>query len=88
MDHREFASHFDTWTSTLELSGSFDYHALAHIEAEVARAHRRTACTLTVTVTAAADVRAHTLGRLVHLCHSRFPGTVVRLCTTPVPDVA
>ena len=87
MDQREFASHFDTWTSTLQLSGSFDYHALPHIEAEVARAHRRTACTLTVAVNAA-DVSAHTLGRLVHLCHSRFPGTVVRLCTTPVPDAA
>ena len=83
MDEREFASYFDAGTSTLELSGCFDHHALPRIEEEVAAAHRRTACFLTVDLTGASRVPAHTVGRLVHLCHSQFPGTFVRIPVSP-----
>jgi ABC-type transporter Mla MlaB component len=81
MEQTTFASHFDARTSTLELSGELDEAAWPRIIEEVDRAFRRTACLLTVDLTHGAQVPAHTLGRLVHLCNRCYPGTVVR---TPV----
>lgn len=73
----DWTVHYDAMTSTLELSGSFDHGALAAIGEKIDRAHRRTACLLTIDLTHTDDVTPHTLGRLVHLCHS-YPGTFVR----------
>jgi ABC-type transporter Mla MlaB component len=74
----DWTVHYDATTSTLELAGSFDHGALAAIGEKIERAHRRTACLLTIDLTRTDGVTPHTLGRLVHLCHS-FPGTFVRL---------
>jgi hypothetical protein len=73
-----FAAYYDPSTSTLQLSGSFDPEAWASVPAEIDRAFRRTACSLTVDLTRAAGVPAHSVGRLVHLCNCSYPGTMVR----------
>ena len=78
MDEMVFVSHYDAGTSTLELSGSLDQGAWSRIAEEVDRAFRRTACLLTIDLTRADRVPAHTLGLLVHLCNTRYPGTIVR----------
>jgi len=90
MDQREFASHFDARTGTLELSGPFDHTHLLRIHEELDRAFRRTACYLTVDLSRAECVAAHTLGRVVHLCNAHYPGTFVRMParSTPVLGVA
>lgn len=74
-----FASYFDRGTSTLELTGIFDRESWSHVHEEIDRAFRRTACQLTIDLTRAAGVPPHTLGRLVHLCNSSYPGTMVRI---------
>ncbi|MFC6287361.1 hypothetical protein ACFP3Q_11700 [Nocardioides sp. GCM10027113] len=78
MEHTTFDSHFDARTSTLELTGALDENGWPRIIEEVDRAFRRTACLLTVDLTHADDIQAHTLGRLVHLCNTCYPGTFVR----------
>ncbi len=77
-----FISHFDAGTSTLELAGSIDPGALPQLQVELDRAFRRTACVMTVDLTRVERVRAHALGQLIHLCNTRYPGTLVRLPTT------
>jgi hypothetical protein len=74
-----FAAHYDPATSTLELSGTFDPDAWASMPEVVDRAFRRTACRLIIDLTRAADVPAHSVGNLVHLCNCCYPGTLVRV---------
>ncbi len=74
-----FVVYYDAETSTLCLSGAFDPEAWARVDAEIDRAFRRTALHLTIDLTRAADVPAHSVGCLVHLCNCRYPGTVVTL---------
>jgi hypothetical protein len=69
---------YDPWTGTLELAGSFDAAAWARVHEEVDRAFRRTACRLTIDLTRASGVPASSVGSLVHLCNSCYPGTIVR----------
>ena len=76
-----FSSHFDAGTSTLELGGTIDPGALPQLQAELDRAFRRTACVMTLDLTRVERVRAHALGQLIHLCNTRYPGTLVRLPT-------
>ncbi len=77
-----FNSHFDARTSTLELGGTIDPGAMPQLQDELDRAFRRTACVLTLELTRVERVRAHALGQLIHLCNTRYPGTLVRLPTT------
>lgn len=79
MDEQGFASHYDAGTSTLELSGTIHHEALPRLREEVDRAFRRTACVLTIDLTRVDRVPAHTMGRLVHLCNTSYPGTLLRL---------
>ncbi|HEU4811586.1 MAG TPA: hypothetical protein VFT00_05570 [Nocardioides sp.] len=74
-----FASHYDPGTSTLELIGTFGPDEWTQVVDEIERAFRRTACWLTIDLTRAAGVSAHSVGHLVHLCNSRYPGTIVRV---------
>ena len=74
-----FASHYDPDTSTLELTGTFGPDEWALVPDEVERAFRRTACWLTIDLTRAAGMSAHSVGHLVHLCNCRYPGTIVRV---------
>ena len=74
-----FASHYDPGTSTLELIGTFGPDEWTQVTDEIERAFRRTACWLTIDLTRAAGVSAHSVGHLVHLCNSRYPGTIVRV---------
>ncbi|WP_372727348.1 hypothetical protein [Nocardioides sp.] len=76
--HEQFASYYDPGTSTLELRGTFDQDAWAHVPEELDRAFRRTACQLTVDLTRADGVPVDQVGRLVHLCSCNYPGTIVR----------
>ena len=77
-----FASHYDAGTSTLELSGSIDQSSWATVHELVDRAFRRTACHLTIDLTRT-QLPPHTLGNLVHLCNSCYPGTIVRVPRRP-----
>lgn len=79
MDQQAFCSYYDPGTSTLELTGSLDRDAWPLVHEEVDRAFRRTACLLTIDLTRAHGIPAHTLGHLIHLCQSRYPGTFVRV---------
>ena len=76
MDSR-FASYYDPGTSTLALSGTFDLEAWDDVPAALDLAFRRTACRLTVDLTRADGVPADSVGRLVHLCNCKYPGTIV-----------
>lgn len=69
---------YDPRTSLLELSGCLEDAAWPRIQEEVDRAFRRTACRLTIDLSHAECLPARTLGRLVHLCNCRYPGTIVR----------
>ena len=69
---------YDPVTGTLQLAGSFDAVAWARVGEEVDRAFRRTACLLTVDLTQASGVPVSSVGSLVQLCNSRYPGTIVR----------
>lgn len=83
MDEKGFASRYDVRTSTLELSGTIHHDALPRIRDEVDRAFRRTACLLTLDLSRVEEVPAHTMGRLVHLCNTNYPGTLLRLPRHP-----
>ena len=76
-----FASYYDPGTSTLELTGTYDRAAWEHVHEEIDRAFRRAACQLTVDLTRACGVPPHTVGHLVHLCNSCYPGTIVRVAS-------
>ena len=78
-----FVAHYDAGTSTLQLSGDLEQDAWPRIHAEIERAFRRTACQLTIDLTRAERLPAHTLGSLVHLCNTCYPGTVVRIAPRP-----
>ena len=79
MDNQIFACHYDAGASTLELRGTVDQDSWPRIQDAVDRAFRRTACVLTIDLTRTDRVPAHLLGHLVHLCNTRYPGTVLRL---------
>lgn len=74
-----FAAFYDAGTSTLEITGTLDRDSWPRVHEEIDRAFRRTACQLTVDVTRVSTVPPHTIGRLVHLCNSLYPGTFVRV---------
>jgi hypothetical protein len=79
MDNETFACHYDAGAATLEMRGTIDQDSWPKVDEAVDRAFRRTACVLTIDLTRVDRVPAHLLGRLVHLCNSRYPGTVLRL---------
>ena len=83
MENEAFASYYDIGTSTLEMSGMLDQDAWPRIREEVDRAFRRTACFLTIDLTRVERVPAHTLGHLVHMCNTHYPGTIVRVAPRP-----
>lgn len=74
-----FTAHFDASTCTLELTGSLDRDSWSGVHEAIDRAYRRTACQLTIDATRVSTVPPHTIGRLVHLCHSMYPGTMVQV---------
>lgn len=78
-----FVAYFDADTSTLELGGTIDPAALPLLQEELDRAFRRTAFVLTLDLTRVEQVPAHALGKLVHLCNTRYPGTLLRGPATP-----
>ena len=85
----QFTAHFDPGTSTLALRGALEPAHWAAIHDEVDRAFRRTAVQLVIDLTRADRVPTATVGRLVHLCNTRYPGTFVRMPARPyVPAIA
>lgn len=79
MEERAFGFHHDTGSSTLELFGVIDHGSLPLVREAVDLAFRRTPCRLTVDLTGVDRLSAHMLGRLVHLCNTHYPGTLIRL---------
>ena len=79
MRERALDFHYDGGSSTLELYGVIDHGALPRIREAIDRAFRASPCRLTVDLGGVDLVPAHTLGRLVHLCNTEYPGTLFRL---------
>lgn len=79
MRERAFEYNFDGGSSTLELYGVIDHGTLPGVREAVDRAYRATPCRLTVDLRGVDLLPAHVLGWLVHLCNSRYPGTLIRL---------
>ena len=89
MGARHFTAHFDPGTGTLALRGALEAAHWPEIRDEVDRAFRRTAVKLIIDLGPADRVPSATVGRLVHLCNTRYPGTFVRMPTRPyVPAIA
>ncbi len=84
-----FSAHFDPGTGTLALHGALEAAHWPDIRDEVDRAFRRTAVNLIIDLGRADRVSSATVGRLVHLCNTRYPGTFVRMPAGPyVPAIA
>ncbi|MGH3361038.1 MAG: hypothetical protein ACRDOM_01140 [Nocardioides sp.] len=89
MAGRHFTAQFDPGTGTLALLGALEPAHWLVIRDEVDRAFRRTAVKLVIDLSRADRVPSATLGRLVHLCNTRYPGTFVRMPARPyVPALA
>lgn len=79
MRERAFECHYDAGSSTLELYGVVDTGALPRIREAIDRAFRSSPCRLTVDLCGVDGLAATALGRLVHLCNTQYPGTLIRL---------
>ena len=79
MAERTCDAHYDAGSSTLELFGVIDHGTLPLVREALDRAFRATPCRLTVDLSGVDGLSAHMLGRLVHLCNTLYPGTLVRL---------
>lgn len=79
MAERSFDAHYDAGSSTLELFGVIDHGTLPLVREAVDRAFRATPCRLTVDLSGVDSMPAHILGRLVHVCNTLYPGTLLRL---------
>lgn len=89
MAARHFSAHFDPGTGTLALHGALEAAHWPDLRDEVDRAFRRTAVQLIIDLSRAERVSSATVGRLVHLCNTRYPGTFVRMPARPyVPAIA
>ena len=79
MRERALEFNYDAGSNTLELYGVVDHGALPRVREALDRAFRSSPCRLTVDLSGADLLPAHTLGRLVHLCNTQYPGTLIRL---------
>ncbi|MGZ5418711.1 MAG: STAS domain-containing protein [Nocardioides sp.] len=79
MRERAFEYNYDGGSSTLELYGVIDHGTQPGVREAVDRAYRATPCRLTVDLSGVDLLPAHLLGWLVHLCNTRYPGTLIRL---------
>lgn len=79
MSERALEFYFETSSSTLELYGPLEAEALPRLLEAVDRSFRSSPCRLTVDLSGVDDLPAHTLGRLVHVCNTCYPGTLIRL---------
>ena len=73
-----YISQYDAETSTLTFSGIIDKGSMPLVLQDIQRAHRLTACRLTIDFAQAQSLPAHLLGVLVHVCNTEFPGSFVR----------
>lgn len=75
----DFSAEFEPGSGRLALSGALapdDWTAVLEL---VDRAFRRTPCSLVVDLSRLDSVPSETLGLLVHVCNTCYPGTVIRL---------
>ena len=88
MRERAFDCHYDPSSSTLELYGVIDAGALPQVREAVDRAFRASPCRLTLDLCGVDALPAPALGRLVHLCNTQYPGTLIRLPRREVAPLA
>lgn len=88
MAERAFDAQYDAGSSTLELFGVIDHGTLPLVREAVDRAFRATPCRLTIDLSGVDSLPAHMLGRLVHVCNTLYPGTLLRLPARRNPATA
>lgn len=79
MAERALDFQYDSRSSTLEVYGVVDHATWPRVREAVDQAFRSSPCRLTVDLTGVDRLPAHLLGRLVHLCNTQYPGTLIRL---------